>query len=201
MAAPRLRGVEEHDLGLSWVVEEAMERASHALADAGRVWLVDPVDAPEATERAVALGRPAAVLQLLDRHPRDCAALAERLGVPHLRLPPAVPESPFEVLKVVDVPKWREVALWWPGRRALVVAEPVGSGPFYVPGATGAGIHPFLRLRPPGTPRRFGPEHLLFGHGPPLHGEGARTGLEEAYHRSRRDIVPMLVKVPRLVRR
>ncbi|HEV2076205.1 MAG TPA: hypothetical protein VGR10_08185, partial [Thermoleophilaceae bacterium] len=76
MVAPRLRGVEEHDLGLSWVVEEAMERASHALADAGRVWLVDPVDVPEATERALALGRPAAVLQLLDRHPRDCAALA-----------------------------------------------------------------------------------------------------------------------------
>jgi hypothetical protein len=45
------------------------------------VWLVDPVDVPEAIERARSLGEPAAVLQLLDRHGRGCAAVAERLGV------------------------------------------------------------------------------------------------------------------------
>jgi hypothetical protein len=37
----RLRTL-EHELGLSWVVEEPLERASHALvADGGRVWLID----------------------------------------------------------------------------------------------------------------------------------------------------------------
>ena len=51
-----------------------MARASHALATEGAVWVVDPVDWPEAIDRALTLGRPAAVLQLLDRHNRDCAA-------------------------------------------------------------------------------------------------------------------------------
>jgi hypothetical protein len=32
-----------HELGLSWVLDEALERTSHALVDGGRVWLVDPV--------------------------------------------------------------------------------------------------------------------------------------------------------------
>jgi hypothetical protein len=50
--------VEEHALGLTWVVEEPMERAFHALVDDGRVWLVDPLDGPEIAD-AVALGEPA----------------------------------------------------------------------------------------------------------------------------------------------
>ena len=32
-----------HDLGLTWVMEEPLERASHALVHDGRVWFVDPV--------------------------------------------------------------------------------------------------------------------------------------------------------------
>lgn len=59
-----------------------MQRASHALAVEGRVWLVDPVDAPELEARIRLLGEPAGVVQLLDRHGRDCAAWAARLGVP-----------------------------------------------------------------------------------------------------------------------
>ena len=60
-----------------------MARSAHALRDGDRVWLVDPYEDAEALERAAALGAPAGVLQLLDRHDRDCAALAARLGVPH----------------------------------------------------------------------------------------------------------------------
>lgn len=45
------------------------------------MWLFNPVDVPEAIERARSLGEPAAVLQLLDRHGCGCAAVAERLGV------------------------------------------------------------------------------------------------------------------------
>src|SRR5688500_6585370 len=152
-----------------------MRRSSHALVDEGRVWLVDPVDIPEATERALGLGEPAGVLQLLDRHPRDCAALAERLGVPHLRLPDAVPDSPFEVITVVDLPKWREKALWWPALEALVVAEAVGAGPMF---GDPAGIHVFLRLKPPGVLRDHDPAHLLFGHGTGVHGAAAKRALE-----------------------
>ena len=185
---------QEHALGLSWVVDELMARASHALADDGRVWLVDPVDDETALKRAAQLGDAVAVVQLLDRHPRGCAAIAERLGVPHLRLPAALPDTPFEVVKVVDLPKWRELALWWPERRALVISEAVGSGQYFALGAR-AGIHPFLRVRPPGALRRFDPDHLLFGHGLGVH-EDAAGALREAYARSRRDLPRFLLKLP-----
>jgi hypothetical protein len=179
----------EHDLGLTWVVEEQMGRASHALRDdSGGIWFVDPVDDGEALKRVSGLGEPAGVLQLLDRHNRDNEAIAARLGVPMLRLPDEVPGSPFEVFDVVDLPKWREKALWWPAKRALVVAEAVGTVPYFRAGAEHAGIHPFLRLLPPGAPRRYEPEHLLLGHGPPVHGAAAAEALREAYARSRRDI-------------
>ena len=83
----------EHDLGLTWVVEELMERASHALVDDGRVWLIDPVADDAALARAAALGEPAGVVRLLDRHGRDCDALAESLGVPLYSLPETMSAS------------------------------------------------------------------------------------------------------------
>ena len=81
--------------GFSWIVEEPMARTSHALAAGGKVWFVDPLDWPDAIDRALTLGEAAGVLQLLDRHNRDCAVLAERLGVPRLVAPDEVPGSPF----------------------------------------------------------------------------------------------------------
>ena len=189
----RLLTYDEHDAGLSWVIDEPMQRTSHALADGGRVWLVDPVDVPEAVDRALELGDPAGVIQLLDRHPRACGALAERLGVAHLRLPDAVPGSPFDAITVVDLPKWREKALWWRERDALVVAEAVGTGPMY---GGPAGIHLFLRLRPPGILRDYDPEHLLVGHGPGVHGRDAKPALETAYRRALRDLPATLVRLP-----
>jgi hypothetical protein len=183
---------------VSWTAQEPMARSCHALADDGRVWLVDPVDDPAALARASALGEPAGVLQLLDRHNRDGAAIAARLGVPHLAMPDAVPGSPFEVVRVVDVPRWHERALWWPERRALVVAEAIGTGRFYgAGGAAPAGIHLLLRLRPPGALRGFAPDHLLAGHGPPLHGVRAAEGVRSAYARTRRDIPRALAAIVR----
>lgn len=191
--------IDQHDAGLTWVLrDEGMRRASHALVDGARVWLVDAVDDEEAVGRALALGEPAGVIQLLDRHNRDCAALADRLGVPHLRLPAEVPDSPFEVVAVIDVPRWREIALWWPARRALVVAEAVGTGPFFRGGDVRAGIHLFLRLRPPGSLRGYDPEHLLVGHGRALHGTDAAAGLREAYARSMRDLPGTIARLARL---
>lgn len=190
---PRLLTYDEFDGGLSWVLDEPMQRTSHALVDDGRVWFVDPVDVPEAVDRALALGEPAGVLQLLDRHPRANAALAERFGVPHLRLPETVPDSPFEVVTVVDVPKWREKALWWAEQSTLVVAEAVGTGPMF---GQPAGIHLFLRLKPPGILRDYDPEHLIVGHGPGVHGPAAKAALEHAYRRSRVDLPRTVVRLP-----
>lgn len=136
---------EEHALGLTWVVAEPMERAFHALVEDGRVWLVDPLDGPE-IEDAIALGEPAGVLQLLDRHNRDCAEIAGRLGVPHLKVPDAVPGSPFEAMAVVRVPGWKETALWWPEREALVVAEALAANPMHT-GGSPTGRRPPLPAR------------------------------------------------------
>ena len=181
---------------VTWALDEAMQRASHAIAADGKVWFVDPVDVPEAVGRALELGEPAGVLQLLDRHPRDCRALAERFAVPRLKLPADVPGSPFEVFDIVKVPRWHEVGLWWPEHRMLVVPETVGTGPMYRHGDVPAGIHLFLRLRPPTTLKAYAPEHLLMGHGPALHGAEAGASLATAYQRSWRDLPGVLVRLP-----
>jgi hypothetical protein len=191
--------VKEHDLGLTWVVEEPMERAFHALADEGRVWLVDPLDGPE-IEDAIGLGEPAAVLQLLDRHNRDCAEIAARLGVPHLKVPDSVPDSPFEAIAAVRLPHWKETALWWPAREALVVAETIAANPMHTSGQR-VGVHLFLRAWPPQSLRGYRPRQLLLGHGPGVHGPEAATELEAAYARARRDLPRVLLGLPGAIHR
>ncbi len=187
----------EHDVGLSWVIDEPMQRACHAIVTDGKVWIVDPVEVDDVVDRAAGLGEPAGVLQLLDRHNRDCAEVSERLGIEHRNVPDEVPGSPFEAIPVVRVPGWKETALWWPERRVLVVAEVVGTNSIANAGTGGVGMHPMLRPLPPGKLRGYEPEHLLTGHGPPVHGPEAATGLERAYARSRRDIPRMLINLPK----
>lgn len=191
----------EHDLGVSWVMEEAMERGSHAVVDDGRVWLIDPVDDPQALERVAQLGAPAGVIQLLDRHNRDCAALAQRLGVPHHVVPQApIDGAPFTVLKVIRNKLWREAALWWPQRRALVVAEVLGTAPAFALGAGAVGIHPMVRMTPPGGLRGLDPEVLLVGHGAPVSGPAVSGDVDRAIARSRWDAPKFVLKLPSLIR-
>jgi hypothetical protein len=186
--------IEEHPFGITWVVDEAMQRACHALADGGRVWLFDPVDDEAAIERAMALGEPAAVVQLLDRHGRDSEALAERLGVPLLVVPDEIEGAPFELVRLTHNRFWREVALWWEEQSALVVPEAVGTAPVWALGPGAVGVHPLLRLT--GPPRKqlrdFKPERLLVGHGPAV-SENAADELAEALGRGRRDIPKLLL--------
>src|SRR4051794_23709882 len=102
--------IHRHDLGLTWVMGDAMERGCHALrGDDGRVWLVDPARAGGARAAGAELGGPAGVIQLLDRHGRDCAEIAAELRVAHARVPQTPPAgSPFEVRRVVGNPLWKE---------------------------------------------------------------------------------------------
>jgi hypothetical protein len=192
--------IHEHELGLTWVMDEPMRRASHALADEGRVWLVDPVDDEAALARTAALGTPAAVLQLLDRHNRDCAAIARRLGVPHHVVPQALSDAPFVPHRVMRTPLWKEVALWWPVRKGLVVAEVLGTAEVFAVGDGPVGVHPMVRLLPPNGLRRFEPEHLLVGHGPPVHGDETAHVMQEAIARSRRDTPRLLGRIPAMIR-
>jgi hypothetical protein len=189
-----IKTYDEYEFGLSWVLEEKMQRASHALVVDGKVWLVDPVAVDEALERALALGEPAGVLQLLDRHNRDCAELAERLGVPHVNVPDEAP--PFEAIPAIRVPGWKETALWWPARRALIVAEVVGSNDYYTGGAGRVGMHPLLRVPAPDRLRSYEPEHLLMGHGAGVHGPDAATEFDRAFARARHDLPQVLLKLP-----
>ena len=197
----KLAALSEFVYGVTWEIEETARRTSNAVLADGRVWLIDPVDHPEAMERVAALGEPAGVLQLIDRHNRDCAAIAARLGVPHLTVPGAVPGSPFQAIPVLNMRRWRETALWWADKELLVVAEALGTVELFTAGHGAVGMHPILRPRPPRALRGFRPEHLLVGHGPPVHGAAARDGVEWAYAHARRDIPRLALTAARLIRR
>jgi hypothetical protein len=194
-----VRIVDEIVDAFGWIEEERMQRTSHALAADGKVWLFDVLDDPQLEARVRELGEPAAVVQLLDRHSRDCAAVAKRLGVPHYVVPPELPGTPFELRPVLRLRWWREMALWWPERRILLVADALGTIPFFRAGAEPAGLHPFLRLKPPRSLEGLAPNHLLVGHGAGLHHHPA--ALASALRTARRRIPRWLAGIPRIIRR
>jgi hypothetical protein len=162
-----------------------MQRCSHALVEDGRVWVIDPVDGDGVEERIRAAGAPAGVLQLLDRHNRDCAAVAARLGVRH-HVVPQGSLGPFAFIAVRSTQSWNEVALWWPDRRVLVCADVLGTARYYRAGKERLAVHPLLRLRPPR--KELGalqPNVILCGHGEGVL-EDADTALREALSTSLR---------------
>jgi hypothetical protein len=182
--------------GFGWIVDEALTRTSHVLAAEGKVWLVDPIDWPEAIERALDLGEPAGVIQLLDRHDRDCAVLAERLAVTHVVAPVELPGSPFTFVSVVRRKRWRESALWWPETRTLVTADALGTNDFFTAGKSPLGVHLLLRLTPPRALATLEPDRILVGHGEALHGPGTPEALRGAFRTSRRGLPGILVRLP-----
>jgi hypothetical protein len=191
--------LQTHGLGISWTEDSAMARTAHALTSDGRVWLIDPFDDDAALDAAASLGRPDGVLQLLDRHNRDCEAIARRLDVPHLRVPGRLADTPFEVVPMISRRGWREIALWWAAERALIVAEAIGTAPAFAVGRR-AGVHPMLRLTPPRSQLSpYRPETLLVGHGRTLESGGAEA-LADALAHSRSDLPRLLVSLPKLLR-
>jgi hypothetical protein len=179
-----VEAVDEFHAGFGWIADEFMERCSHALVAGDSVWVVDPVDMEGLEERIRGAGTPAGVIQLLDRHNRDCATLANRLGVAH-HVVPQQPFGPFELLPIRMSRRWREVALWWPAERVLVCADVLGTAHYFRAGGERLGVHPFLRLRPPRVPVQ--PGMILCGHGPGVFTD-ADGALREALSTSRRRI-------------
>lgn len=182
--------------GFGWIDADRMRRTSHALLADGRVWVVDPVEGEGVDERIRALGVPGGVIQLLDRHKRDCAAFAARLGVPHHVLPLGRLEgAPFELLLVRKGRFWKETALWWEAERVLCVADALGTIPFFCAPGEALGAHPLLRPIPPRKRLRgIGPRHVLCGHGEGLHGAQAETAFREALRTARRRLPRVLAR-------
>lgn len=181
-----MKVVDELPFGFGWLDERSfMRRCSHALAVEGRVWIFDAVADDEALERVRGLGEPAGVVQLLNRHNRDNAAIAERLGIPLHVLPQTPPAgAPFEVVPLARNRLWGEVAAWFPAQRTLVVGEAFGTAQFYRAPEERVGVAALLRLTPPRKLLAFEPEHLLVGHGAGLH-EEVPAALRDAVEHSR----------------
>jgi len=177
---------DEFEGGFGWIEPGFLARTSHALEVDGTVLVFDPVDVPGIHERIRALGRPEAVVQLLDRHQRDCGLVAEQLGVPHLRMRLDGSSPHGELLKVVWNRVWKEIAFWEPRRGVLVVGDALGTVGYFAAPGEAIGVHPFLRLRPPRMLAELEPEHILCGHGAGVHGPEATLALREALATSRR---------------
>jgi hypothetical protein len=194
---------DEFEHGLEWVPEgDRLARTSHAVVSGDRVWLIDVVNGPGLDERMSTLGSPAAVIQLLDRHPRDNAAIAERLGVPLHETPfTEVEGAPFVVLPIAERRFWREIALWFPEERILVCGDALGSLGYFHGRDEPFGVHPFLRLFPPRKLATLEPAHVLFGHGPGFHGSEAPEALRDAFAKPRRRLPQALLNGLREARR
>jgi len=184
-----MRFVDDIGFAIGWIASKPkfMQRTSHAVATGGRVWVIDPVDDDEALQRVRALGDPTAVVQLLDRHGRDCSRVAQRLGVPHHVVPEvAPPGAPFEVVRVLGWKVWHEVALWFPEHRTLVCADVLGTVPYFRAPAERLGVSPLLRFVPPRVLLQYEPEHVLVGHGEGVHEDAAAAVRDAVLHARRR---------------
>jgi hypothetical protein len=170
---------------VEWIEPGFMQRASHAVDG----WVIDPVYDEDALARVI---EPVGVVQLLDRHERDCARVAALLGVLHHVVPDEPPaRAPFEVLPVLRRKRWHEVALWFPEHRTLVCADALGTAQYYRAPGERIAVSPLLRLTPPRVLLRVEPEHVLVGHGAGLH-EDAAAAVRSAVTGARSRIVPWL---------
>ena len=192
-SATNFREVDRFDGGVSWIAypEETMQRASHALADDGDVWLVE-------------FGTIAGVVVLLDRHERDAAAIARRHGVsvyvpdsirgtvgslnaPVERFDRYLADTGYQVRRIVDKPFWKEAALYNADNGTLVVPEAVGTAEYFTTGEERLGVHPMLRAFPPERLRGLSPERVLVGHGRGVSSHAAavlRDAIEGSYRRA-----------------
>ncbi len=209
--------VHRTDCTITWGVDAPglLECRSHALRDDdGRVWIIDPVAFDGLEDAVRAMGEPAGVIVLLDRHLRDAPELADRLGIPlyfplgtqRQQLPDTVQRfgdsidgCPFAFPVVRQSGRaWIERALWWPARKILVIAEAVGTVDYFRAHASDVcGLHPMMHMRPPRSLMGFDPELVLVGHGDPIEHPGDE--IKKVITRGRRDMGAMMLRMPRLV--
>lgn len=214
----RLHEVDRWEGGVGWIAhpEEGMQRASHALAVDGDVWLVDPVDASGLDDLLAEFGDVAGVVVGLDRHKRDAAKLARRHGVsvhvpewmsgvaskvnaPVERFGLELADTGYRVISVRNssIPPWQEVALY-SDDGTLVVPEAVGTADYYCAPDERLGVHPMLRPVPPRNALGWlEPERVLVGHGPGVLDDAA-TALRDALAGARRNLPAAYLRAARL---
>jgi hypothetical protein len=171
------RYVDETPFGFGWIADAPrfLQRASHAVVAGGGVWIFDPVDCEGVEERVRALGEPAGVVVLFDRHSRDADALSARLGVSVYK-PDAPPsDPPFQLVRIGR----GELAAWFPEHETLLVSEALGTVQYMRAPGEPLGLHPWRRLLPPRRLNAFDPVHVLAGHGAGLHGPDAAEALHD----------------------
>ncbi|MFB6111944.1 MAG: hypothetical protein ABEJ35_05345 [Halobacteriaceae archaeon] len=200
-AATDPREIDRFESGVGWIAhpDEEMQRASHALAVDGDVYLIDPLRIPDLDSMIAEFGELAGVVVLLGRHGRDAVELAAEYEVP-LHLPGHVDididrsvaierhdrelaDTGYEIIRVVNWPGWREAALF--DGETLVVPEAVGNADFFTADDEALGVSPVLRLTPPSALRGLAPDRVLVGHGPGVLTDGAGA-LRTALRTSRR---------------
>ncbi len=200
MPSPRFFPVPD---GLAWIAdpEEALQRASVAFTTPDGLVVVDPVDCAGLDERLGTLGEVTLVLQLLDRHARDCAAVAARHGVAVGRPGPGA-STPGGVRRVSIAARsrWCEDALLVRGTGLLVIPEALGSAPLFRAPGEPIGVHPAMRLVPPRKALAgLRPAVIAFGHGAPLETD-ATAALEQALATSRRRAARVFLGALRQIR-
>jgi len=195
--------IDRWDGGVGWIAHpnEAMLRASHALATDEGVWVIDPVDAHGIDDLLAEFGDVAGVAVLLNRHYRDADVVARRhdvpvsvpswfgripdLDAPLRRFDERLPGTDYRVLKVADTFQWEEAALYDEATGTLLVPESVGNAPYFTTPGERLGVHPMRRLFPPSVLRGLRPERILFSHGRGVIDDATHT-LEDAIRGSRR---------------
>jgi hypothetical protein len=195
--------IDEWDGGFGWLAypDEKLQRASHALDGEDGQLLVDPVDFPDLDDVLADRGPVAGVVVLLNRHKRDAATIARRHDVPVYvpefmddvardldaeveRIRYGLPGTDYGVHTVIDNALWKEAMLFSDETATMVVAEAVGTTPYFVTGERRLGVHPVLRLTPPRKLGRLDPERVLVGHGEGVL-EDAGSALRDALDGSR----------------
>lgn len=199
--------IDRWDGGFGWIAhpDELLRRASHGILGDRGVWLVDPVDWTGLDDLLQSHGPVAGVVVTIDRHTRDADTLAQRhdvaVHVPteigraaaeiHARTETAAAfaeDTGFHVRKAIELPLWREVALYQPDDGTLIVGDALGTAPYFSPANERLSVYPLLRPMPPRTAYSgLAPERVLVGHGKGVMEDGDQA-LEQALNRSRRNI-------------
>ena len=108
--------------------------------------------------------------------------------MPFHKLPDVLPDTPFSVLNARPAGSGRSARCGGRSRAGWSSPESIGTAPALRASAT---ARPACTRAPPAAAdplKPFLPEHLLVGHGPPIHGGDAAAALLDALNRSRRDI-------------